>query len=268
MIESVCKALYTDGIASLRGGFSRTWAQAMREDVDRAFLDAMKRPNGALPRGPQRYYVAIHPGQLRGYSELLMHPWVVGICEAVLGHQFQIVELGFEVPFPGAQNQPWHRDMPMLKPSCDERRLTSLSFSLTTVDTTPDMGPIEIAPGTQWEADDSWDHCLFPPDREWERYAATAQPRLSKAGDISVRSAQTIHRGTANLSSQPRPVLVLGVDAPGARRANVHEQQVTRLQYASLPAYVRQHLVCRVVDRLEPALQQPRTDGLTSAALS
>ena len=98
------------------------------------------------------------------------------------------------------------------------------------------------------------------------RYAATAQPRLSKAGDISVRSAQTIHRGTANLSSQPRPVLVLGVDAPGSRRAIVHEQQVTRLQYASLPAYVRQHLVCRVVDRLEPVVQQPRIDGLTSAA--
>jgi hypothetical protein len=30
----------------------------------------------------------------------------------------------------------------------EERRLTSLAFNITTVDTTDEMGPFEIAPGT------------------------------------------------------------------------------------------------------------------------
>jgi hypothetical protein len=39
---------------------------------------------------------------------------------------------------------------------------------------------------------------------------------MPQRGDISARSALTIHRGTANRSNEPRPVLVVGVDAPDA----------------------------------------------------
>ena len=45
-------------------------------------------------------------------------------------------------------------------------------------------------------------------------------------GDISARSALTIHRGTPNRSDKPRPVLVLGVDAPTANNAERHDVQV------------------------------------------
>jgi hypothetical protein len=36
--------LYGAGITAHRGAFSRAWAQAMREDIDHAFADAIARP--------------------------------------------------------------------------------------------------------------------------------------------------------------------------------------------------------------------------------
>src|SRR3712207_7594524 len=62
----------------------------------------------------------------------------------------------------GAQNQPWHRDFPSPPETYEGRRLTSLAFNLTAVDTAEDMGPFEIAPGTQWEPGLDWDHQMFP----------------------------------------------------------------------------------------------------------
>ena len=261
-MEAVREALYTAGITALPGAFSREWVTAMREDLDAAFADAIARPGGAVPRGPERYYVEIHPGQLRGYVELVSHPWVVGVCETILGPEYQIVELGFDVPFPGAMNQPWHRDFPSPPATYEGRTLTSLAFNLTAVDTTLEMGAFEIAPGTQWEPGLDFEHQMFPPKHEWPRYAAIAQQKLPRMGDISVRSALTIHRGTANRSQHARPVLVLGVDAPGAGHAALHDQMVTPAQYAALPAQVREHLVCRVVDQLEPIVQKHTIDGL------
>lgn len=261
-MNAVREALYTDGITALQGAFSRAWAQRMREDIDAAFNAAIARPGGAVPRGPQRYYVEIHPGQLRGYVDLVTHPWVVAVCETILGPRYEIVELGFDIPFPGAKNQPWHRDFPSPKETYEQRRLTSLAFNLTAVDTIPDMGPLEIAPGTQWESGLEFEHQMFPSQREWPRYAALAQPKLPRMGDISARSALTIHRGTENRSAYPRPVLVLGVDAPGAGHAALHDQLVTPAEYAAFPATVRDHLVCRVVDEIEPIVQKHQIAGL------
>jgi hypothetical protein len=84
--------------------------------------------------------------------DLVTHPWVTAVSEAVLGPEYEIVEIGFDIPFPGAVNQPWHPDLPSPEETYEARRLTSLAFNLTGVDTIPAMGPFEIAVGTQWEA--------------------------------------------------------------------------------------------------------------------
>lgn len=78
-----------------------------------------------------------------------MHPWVTTVSEAILGPDYKIVEIGFDVPGPGAMDQPWHRDFPSPPETLSGRRLYSLAFNLTAVDTFEDMGPFEIAPGTQ-----------------------------------------------------------------------------------------------------------------------
>jgi hypothetical protein len=81
--------LYGPGITALRGAFSREWVGRVREDLDAAFADAIQRPGGAVARGPNRYYVEIHPQALRGYVELTTHPWVVEVCERILVDQLE-----------------------------------------------------------------------------------------------------------------------------------------------------------------------------------
>jgi hypothetical protein len=255
-------ALMTDGITALKGAFPPEWADRMREDIEAAFDEAIGREGGAVGRGPNRYYVEIHPEQLRGFVDLVDHPWVRQVAEAVLGPEYQIVEVGFDIPFAGAKNQPWHRDFPMPDETREQGRLTSLAFNLTAVDTEEDMGPFEIAPGTQWDWSEDFDHGMFPPREVYPRYEERAVRKYPQMGDISARSALTIHRGTANRSNKSRPVLVLGVDAPDARNAERHDLQFTRRYYETLPDEVRRHLTCRVVDRLEPIVQAHTIEGL------
>jgi hypothetical protein len=265
-VAAIREELHTDGITALGGAFSREWVVAMREDIEKAFADATTREGGAVGRGPQRYYVEIHPQQLRGFVDLVSHPWVHATCQEILGPDYLVVELGFDIPFPGAQNQPWHRDFPSPQETYRDRRLTSLAFNLTAVDTVPEMGPFEIALGTQWESGLHFAHRMFPPEAEWPHYAERAVAKLPRMGDISARSALTIHRGTANVSQESRPVLVLGVDAPGAGHDALHDPQVTQDFYETLPEEVRRHLLCRVVDRVEPIVQKHTIEGLVMGA--
>lgn len=261
-VASVMGGLYGDGIIASRGAFDREWVQALGEDIERAFQDALKRPGGAVGRGPRRYYVEIHPEDLRGFVDLATHPWVVAVSEAVLGPHYKIVEIGFDVPLPGAVDQPWHRDFPVPEDTLIGRRLNSLAFNLTTVDVSEDMGPFEVAPGTQWDDPSAFEHGMFPPRELYNRYEERAQRKLPKMGDISARSALTIHRGTANRSDKQRPALVLGVDAPGANNAERHDLQLSRAYYQTLPASLREHLTCRVVEHLEPIVQGHTIEGL------
>lgn len=259
---AIMGGLYGDGIIGLKGAFPRAWVQALREDIDRLFAAGLERPGALVGRGPKRYYAEVHPEDIRGFIDLVTHPWVVAVCRAVLGPDYRIVEIGYDVPLPGAMHQPWHRDFPAPDETITGRRLNSLAFNLTTIDVTPEMGPFEIAPGTQWDLPDEFEHGMFPPKRLYPRYEARAQKKMPTMGDISCRSALTIHRGTANMSDQSRPVLVLGVDAPDARNGERHDLQFTRGYWASMPEWLRAHCAGRVVDTLEPIVQAHTIEGL------
>ncbi len=254
--------LYGDGIIGYKGAFSRSWVEALGEDIAELYQAALERPGGAVGRGPKRHYVEIHPEDIRGFLELVTHPWVTAVCEAVLGPAYKIVEIGFDVPNPGAVDQPWHRDFPAPEDTLKGRRLNSLAFNVTTVDVFEDMGPFVVAPGTQWDLPEGFEHEMFPPKSLYERYERRAQRKMPQMGDISVRSALTIHRGTANRSNKSRPVLVLGVDAPGANNAERHDLQLTRAYFDTLPESVRQHLTYRLVDELESIQQGHSIEGL------
>jgi ectoine hydroxylase-related dioxygenase (phytanoyl-CoA dioxygenase family) len=186
----------------------------------------------------------------------------VQVATAVLGADYEIVEVGFDVPFAGAVDQPWHRDFPMPDVTRRTRQLTSLAVNVTTVDTTTDMGPFEIAPGTHFDDGRDFDHEMFPPQTLYGRYVDRAVRKYPQRGDMSIRSALTLHHGTANHSVLPRPVLVLGLDAPGAGNAAYHDLAVTRPFVTELPAVVRDHLHCPVVDQLQPISQKHTIEGL------
>ena len=222
-IADAVRALYTEGTVGKKGAFSRAWATDMAEDI----------------------YGAFH--EMRDQSE--------ADCR-------EIVELGFDIPFPGAKNQPWHRDFPVPEVTREHKVLNSLAINATAVDTEPDMGPFEIAPGTQFDDDPSFNHGMFPPETWYPRFEERAVRKFPKRGDISIRSALTIHRGTASQSDKSRPVLVLGVDAPGAGNGDKHDMAVSKTFWETLPESVRAHLRCPVVDQLTPITQKHDIEGL------
>jgi hypothetical protein len=262
---AIMGGLYGDGIIALKGAFPRPWVERMREEIGGLFEEARQVPGGALPRGPQRWYVEVHPERITGFVDIATHPWFVAVCEAVLGPEYKIVEVGFDIPFPGAADQPWHRDFPAPEATLKGRRLNSLAFNLTAVDTRPEHGAFEIAPGTQWDDLAGCRDGMFPPKSLWPRYIARSSARLAQMGDITARSALTIHRGTANRSDEWRPVLVVGVDAPDATNAAHHDLQATRAWLDSLPPRVRGHLTYRVTDELKPVIQHHVIEGLLEA---
>ena len=259
---AIMGGLYGDGIIALQGAFSTAWADRLREDIEALFEEANSVPGGTLPRGPHRFYVEVQPERVRGFVDIATHPWFVAVCEAVLTRDYRIVEVGFDIPLPGAADQPWHRDFAVPAAMTRDRRLNSLAFNLTAVDTRLEHGPFEIAPGTQWDEFEGCAKGMFPPRALWPRYIGRAAQKLPQRGDISARSALTIHRGTANRSREARPVLVVGVDAPDATNSAHHDLQVTRSYHEALPSRIRDHLACRVVDRLEPVIQHHVIEGL------
>jgi hypothetical protein len=259
---AIMGALYGAGITACRGAFGRGWVAQLAEDIADLYEDALSRPGGAVGRGRNRHYVEVHPEAIRGFVDLLSHPWVTAVCETVLGPGYVFVEIGFDVPNPGSLDQPWHRDFAAPPETVTGRRLSSLAFNLTTVDVEPDMGPFEIAPGTQWDDGGPFDHGMFPPRELYGRYEARAERKLPQMGDVSVRTALTLHRGTANTSDTARPVLVLGVEAADATKAIPHDLQMTRTFHDTLPEAVRPHLSCRLVDELEPIVQGHTIEGL------
>jgi hypothetical protein len=254
--------LYRDGIVGKKEAFTHEWVEQLREDMMTAFWEAIRRPGGAVGRGPRRWYIELHPEAISGFVDLVVHPWVRAMCEAVLGPQYEIVEIGFDTPFQGAKDQPWHRDFPSPPESYQDHRITSLAFNISGVDVTPDMGPFEVAVGTQWDDGRSWKAEMFPDSSLWPRYQQRAVRKYPARGDLSCRSALTVHRGTAHPSPIARPVLVLGVDAPGAGHAALHDMMVTKPFVDGLPESVRKHLVCRVVEKLEPITQKHDIEGL------
>ena len=59
---------------------------------------------------------------------------------------------------------------------------------------------------------------------------------------------------------------MLGVDAPGAGHAELHDLMVTQDYHDALPDGARKHLVCRVVDELVPVTQKHDIEGLVMGA--
>jgi ectoine hydroxylase-related dioxygenase (phytanoyl-CoA dioxygenase family) len=260
-ISALREAVYQDGIAGVPGAFPRVWGERLLEDFQGLFADARSRPDGTVNRGTNRFYFTVHPERLRGFVDLVMHPVVASLSAQVLGPEWRIVEVAFDVPLPESRYQPWHRDFPMPDATRDERRLTSLAFNLTAVDVTPEMGPFEIAPGTHWDDGSQFDHEMFPTTSQTKRYDELRQARMPRLGDMSVRSGLTIHRGTPNRSAVARPVLILGVIAPEVD-PGPHGLQLSTGYAASLPDGLLGRLHAEVVPQLQPLVQSHTIEGL------
>ena len=272
---ALSEAIYRDGIVTLKGALAPEWSDEALADFEVLYGEAERRDlesgdpaaRGRIARGPgndpKRYYLAVHPERVRGFRDLITHPLVDAVCGEVLGDDYQYVEVGFDVALPGAVRQPLHRDFPTPEETLSTGRLSSLAINATCVDVTPDMGPLEIAPGSQFHDSADFEHGgMRVPKELYGRYDRIEQ-RMARRGDVSVRTGLTIHRGTANTSSRPRPVMIVGVMGAEYKTFADHELTMTRGYYETLSVDVRAHLRrATVVDELQPIVQDYALDFL------
>jgi hypothetical protein len=270
--------IYENGFAAMPGVLPVAWADRLGDDVNRQLVAALEVEHGAgvAFRGWNRFYLELYPERISGFAELAENAAIEGCSRSVLGDEYRIVELGADVPLPGAPEQPPHRDFPMPEPTRLHGRLTSLAFNASCVDGTADMGPFNIAPGSHFDPGDDFVSGMFPVGEERERYARAMVERIARRGGVSVRSGLTLHRGTRN-SGRMRQVVILGVVSP-EDRAHPEAGNALPADYApptlkmsqeyhdSLSASLRRRLSCLIVcdsARELPPLETPHSiEGL------
>jgi hypothetical protein len=246
--EDLSRELYEQGITVVRGALPRAWAQDLDDDLAREFMGALRTPGGVAPRGWNRFYFEPYAERVRGFWDVAAHPVVTSLAEHMFGPDWRIVELGCDVPLPGAENQPWHRDFPMPAATRDEHRLTSFAVNASAVDVVD--GPFQGVLGTQLEVGEDFEGAMFPPDERTPEYDARLQAFFAKGGNFSIRSGLMLHRGSAmGNGSRMRQVMILGVVSPDDRAV------VDRLKDPADPYPPRIRLSAEAYERVDPALR-------------
>jgi hypothetical protein len=258
-VARLIEDVYRDGIVSLPDILPVSWADQLDEDLGQQFLLALRVDGGegVAFRGWSRYYIELYPERLRGFLDLVTNPAIAALNREMLGDDYEIVELGADIPLPGAPEQPPHRDFPMPEPTRLHRRLTSLAYNASSVDVTPEMGPFNVAPGTHFDDGSAFKEGMFPVGELRADYLKRMVPRLARRGSVSARSGLTLHRGTLN-SGRVRPVAILGVVS---REDRAHSKttvellpgyvaptvKMSREYCGSLPDALKAHLRCEIV---------------------
>ena len=276
--EQLSKDVYEKGFTSLPNILPVQWADELDEDMAQQFLKALQIENGegVAFRGWSRYYIELYPERLRGFVDLVTNPAIIGLSEEMLGDDYEIVELGADIPLPGAPEQPPHRDFPMPEPTSLHKRLTSLAFNASSVDVTPAMGPFNIVPGTHFDDGSDFVKEMFPIGAKKDEYNQRMEARLAKRGSVSARSGLTLHKGSKN-NGRIRQVLILGVVSREDRAHSATTQDLARDYiapslkmsqefYDSLDESVRKHLRCDIIADIAanlPPLKTPHSiEGL------
>jgi len=246
--EALSREVYDRGIAVVRGAFPPEWARALDEDLAREFSEALRIPNGVAPRGWNRFYFEPYAEKVRGFWDLVSHPVVTALSEHMFGADWQIVEFGCDIPLPGAENQPWHRDFPMPRATREEGRLTSVAVNASAVDVVD--GPFQGILGTHFQPGDDFEGAMFPPDERTPELDAQLQSFFAKAGNFSSRSGLMLHRGSAmGIHARMRQVAIVGIVSTEDRAI------VDRLKDPDDPHPPRIRLSAEAYERIDPALR-------------
>jgi hypothetical protein len=238
-----------DGIVSLPGLLSPEWGEAMRADYEVLLREATGPEGGSdaiADRGTCRIYQAVFPERLRGVQELMLAPALHETLVEVLGEDFQLVEVAFDTPLPGATDQPPHRDFPRTT-----SEIQALAVNFTTTPVTDECAPFAYVPGTHHHAYPGLHEGRCLPRGRRASFLRRAVRGTPMPGDVSIRTPLMVHWGTANRTSRHRSVGIVGAvraDLPGDPAIGI---VMTRDYLESWPAWYRRHLTrCQIVDEL------------------
>lgn len=291
--QELYDTIYRDGIAAVRNGLPVEWADTLNHDISQEFLRALSVPGGTAARGYNRYYFEPYVELSPGFLDLAEHPIVIALSRRLFGDDYRILEWGADLPLPGAEGQWPHRDFPMNAFTKQHRRLTSIAINASCIDVAANNAPFMVARGTQFDDGSAFfggDHAepgaegMFPLDEARQGYEARMETMLGARGNFSIRSALTIHGGSASETnnSRLRPTIVLSVvspdddnwvsgpdelaqrDDPHVPRIRVSQEYLDRLKrdHPDLAAHLSYEVVARTAADLPPYHTYHTLEGL------
>ncbi len=173
------------------------------------------------PAGAKRYNVRVPFERPFVDPDIFEHPALVEFIERALCSDYLWSEFDANIPMPGCtEYQVWHHDAYLPFPGVMTPAFT-IGAKFPLVDTSEENGSIEIIPATQYVADkdlirwpgaDSMDRLFGKGSERRGRYKSI---RLNlKKGSLWVHDSRVIHRGTPNLSTDPRDELCMAICRP------------------------------------------------------
>jgi len=197
--------------------------------------EAIAREGDDPNRGAARYYVTFPFHGLWADPEIIDNEVIMGIVSDLVGADGVMCQLASDTPLKGSEHQELHRDTQLLFPETGaESPPYQLAVNFPLVDVTDENGPMEMAEGT---------HMLSK--AEGLRRVETGEAPLvrchMKRGDVMIRDVRHIHRGTPNLTDEPRPMVVIGYSRRWLFRPEVNIR-VPRQTLEALPERARRWL--------------------------
>ena len=203
-IGGFVREVIEQGFCVLPGHFRREKMEAWRA----AFAPLLERhielEGHKVNRGPARYYVTLPFAEPFADPEVFEDDDVLAVVRGLVGDDASMCQLATDTPLLGSEYQDVHRDAPPLFPEWGrETPPFQLAVNFPLVDITEENGPFEVARAT---------HMLSKEEglRRIEDGSARLEPLLMRAGDVMIRDVRGLHRGTPNLTREPRPMVVVG----------------------------------------------------------
>lgn len=201
--QALAADLARDGICVIRGLFEphliNTWAHAFAA----LFEKRRALPGGLAPRDTARFYLTLPWVQPFADAQVYANPVILGVLEKVFFQDFVMVQLATDTPLQGSDYQEIHRDFRPLFTDHINTPLYALSVNFPLCAVHAENGPFQMARGTHLMSRDEGLAKIATGEISMESF-------FLAPGDVVIRSPLALHRGTPNISQQPRPMVVMG----------------------------------------------------------
>ncbi|MBD2459562.1 phytanoyl-CoA dioxygenase family protein [Oscillatoria sp. FACHB-1407] len=241
-LDQLAEDLNRDGICILRGLFDRELIAEWKDAFDALFQQRQQQPGGVAPRGKARGYITLPWVAPFANPEVFANPTILGLLDRIFYQEYKLVQLAADIPMQGSEYQEVHRDFRPLFTDQIVTPLYAVAVNFSLVEVTADNGPFEMARGTH----------VLPREEGLVKVRAgeiSMEQFYLQPGDVMVRSPLALHRGTPNLTPEPRPMIVMGYVM---HWLHTHKVDLTLEQdyYNNLSPQLQELLRCQTVERL------------------
>lgn len=249
-IEQFTKEVKRDGLCVLREHFPKEKLLKWCESFAPLLTEHIKQQSELENRGKARYYVTLPFENTFADEEIFADADILSIVENLIGKDFTMCQLATDTPLYGSEYQEIHRDAPPLFPELEqETPAFQLAVNFPLVDVSVENGAFEVARGT---------HLLTKEEglKMIESGETKIEPITMNLGDVMIRDVRGLHRGTPNLTDEPRPMVVVGYSRRWLFRPEV-SIDIPKSAWTDLSPEARKMLrFNRVVETLEGLIKE------------